>query len=292
MTKLAYVFPGQGSQIVGMGQDLAEKSPLAKAVFEEANSVLGYDITALCFKGPEEKLRQTENTQPAILTTSIAEWRILEAENKLPDIVAGHSLGEYSALVAAGALDLAAAVKLVHLRGKFMEAAVPQGQGTMAAVLGLKQERIAEVLKGVPGKVEIANINCPGQIVISGETKAVEESCKKLSEAGAKRAIVLPVSGPFHSSLMYPAAQKLKKEIEGVEVRKPRFKFIANVTADYVEDPAKIKELLVKQVSSAVLWQQSVERMLNDGIEEFQEVGPGNVLIGLVRKVQKERVKA
>ncbi|MFC1517086.1 ACP S-malonyltransferase [Candidatus Margulisiibacteriota bacterium] len=292
MSKQAYVFPGQGSQTVGMGKELVEKSTLAKEIFQQANDVLGFDLTKLCFEGPEADLKQTANTQPAILTTSIAQWKILESENKLPDIVAGHSLGEYSALVAAGALSFEDAVKLVNLRGKLMEAAVPQGKGTMAAILGLKREQIEEELKKISGIAEIANINCPGQIVISGETFAVKEACDKLSKAGAKRAVLLPVSGPFHSSMMAPAGEKLKAEIEKLELKVPKFKFIANVTADYAEDPVQIKDLLVKQVSSSVLWQPSIERMIDDGVTEFTEVGPGKVLSGLIKKIQREKVKA
>lgn len=292
MSKKAFIFPGQGSQVVGMGKDLTEQSAQAKEIFKQANDALGYDLTKICFEGPEEELKQTANTQPAILATSIAQWKILEAEGKNPDVVAGHSLGEYTALVVAEAIAFVDAVKLVHLRGKLMEAAVPEGKGTMAAILGMTQEQIKDVLKNVSGVVEIANINCPGQIVISGETSAVKEACDKLSAAGAKRAVLLPVSGPFHSSLMAPAGEKLKAEIDKLEVKKPKFKFIANVTADYVEDPAKIKELLIKQVSSSVLWQPSIERMITDGVTEFTEVGPGKVLTGLVKKIQREKIKA
>ncbi|MBU0581121.1 MAG: ACP S-malonyltransferase [Candidatus Margulisbacteria bacterium] len=292
MSKTAFIFPGQGSQAVGMGKDLIEQSPKAKEIFEQANQALGFDLTKLCLEGPEEELKQTANTQPAILTTSIAQWKILEAENKSPEIVAGHSLGEYSALVAAGVIDFVDAVKLVRLRGKLMEEAVPDGKGTMAAILGLTHKQIADVLSKLNGVAEIANINCPGQIVISGGTPAIKEACAQLAEAGAKRAVMLSVSGPFHSSLMQPAGAKLKAEIDKINFNVPKFKFIANVTADYASDPKQIKELLVKQVSSSVLWQQTVERMLNEGINEFVEVGPGNVLMGLLKKIQKEKVKS
>ncbi len=292
MPKIAFVFPGQGSQFVGMGRDLIEKSPLAKSIFEEANTVLGFDLTNICLNGPEESLKQTANTQPAILTASVAQWKILEAEGSLPEVVAGHSLGEYSALVCAGVIEFKDAVSLVHLRGKLMEAAVPQGKGAMAAILGFDREQIAPVLAQCAGIVEIANINCPGQIVISGEAPAVTQACEKLLAAGAKRAIPLAVSGPFHSSLMKPAGDKLQAEIQKLSFKAPKFKFIANVTADYVSDPAEIKKLLVQQVSSSVLWQPSVERMINDGVTEFVEVGPGNVLAGLVKKIQKVFVKA
>jgi [acyl-carrier-protein] S-malonyltransferase len=287
MSKIAYVFPGQGSQSVGMGKELCENSDLAKEVFASANEALGFDLTTICFEGPEENLKQTSNTQPAILTTSIAAWKILEAEGKLPDAVAGHSLGEYSALVAAGVIEFTDAVKLVNLRGKLMEGAVPDGQGTMAAILGMTKEDISAVLANVEGVVEIANINCPGQIVISGETVAVKKACPALSEAGAKRAILLPVSGPFHSSLMKPAADQFKAALESITFNAPKYKFIANVTADEVSDPAQIKELLIEQIYSSVLWQPSVEKMIAAGIEEFEEVGPGKVLTGLIKKIRR-----
>lgn len=282
--KTAFVFPGQGSQKVGMGKELYDNLETARNVFDLASSVLGFDIQKICFEGPEEKLQLTEISQPAILTTSMA---ILSALNKKPDIVAGHSLGEYSALVCAGAITFKDAVKIVNLRGKFMQEAVPVGKGAMAAVLGLDREKLAECLKNASsiGVVEAANFNSPGQIVISGETEAVNEASKLLKEAGAKRVIPLAVSAPFHSSLMKSAADKLRIELDKIEIKDADIPVISNVTALPVTKGSEIKELLVKQVTSSVLWEDSITRMESMGIGNFVEIGNGKVLSGLIKKI-------
>lgn len=284
MTKLAYVFPGQGSQAVGMCKDLYTTDPKVKAIFDEADAALGISLTKIIFEGPEDTLKVTYNAQPAILTASIA---LLQTKLVPPQVVAGHSLGEYSALVAAGAIQFADAVKLVRKRGELMEKAVPGGKGTMAAILGLEEDQINAVLAEFSGKAQIANFNCPGQIVISGETEAVKSACEKLTAAGAKRAILLPVSGPFHSSLMKPAADEFKQFLSAVTINDPKIPVVANVTADYVKTSADIRELLYQQVYSSVRWTQSVQRMVADGVETFEEVGPGNVLTGLIKKIKK-----
>jgi [acyl-carrier-protein] S-malonyltransferase len=278
--KTAFVFPGQGSQFVGMGKDLGD----ATRFFDIANDVLGYDLKQLCFEGPEAVLRKTENAQPAILTCSVAMHSLLGVE---PDVVAGHSLGEYTALVVAGVLRFEQAVKLVHLRGKLMESAVPDGEGTMAAILGLDAEKLEALCSADHGVVELANYNCPGQIVISGQTPAVNRVCEKATSAGAKRAILLPVSGPFHSSLMKVISEEFERELNRFTFANAKIPVVTNVTAEYVRDIKDIKQMLIKQISSPVLWQQSVEKMIADGVEEFKEVGPGNVLTGLIRKINR-----
>ena len=273
--KTAFVFPGQGSQFVGMGKGFAE------VLLDEANQVLGFDLKKLCFEGPEEELKKTEITQPAILTVSVAAFGLLKIK---PDVVAGHSLGEYSALVAAGAISFRDAVKIVNLRGKFMQEAVPLGQGAMAAVLGADRTKLVEICKAV-GNVQPANMNSPDQIVISGKKEAVEEAGKQLKEAGAKRVIPLQVSAPFHSQLMEPAAQKLRDELAKIEIKDARIPVVANVTADYVTSGKEISELLIRQVTGSVLWEDSVRKMIKDGIGSFVEVGPGKVLSGLIKKI-------
>ncbi len=287
MAKIAFVFPGQGSQHVGMGKDLVAKFSYAKKFFDQANESLGFDLLKLCFEGPEEELKKTEITQPAILTVSAMCLEALRSFGKINvEAVAGHSLGEYTALYAAGSLSFSDAVKLVNLRGKFMQTAVPLGEGTMAAILGLDHGIVKEICARASSKgtVEAANINSPGQIVISGTVAGVAEAGRLCKEAGAKRVIELQVSAPFHSSLMKPAADKLAVELEKISVKDASVPVVSNVTADYVTASAAIKELLVKQMTSPVLWEGSVNKMTSDGVDTFIEIGPGKVLAGLIKK--------
>ncbi|MBY0087225.1 MULTISPECIES: ACP S-malonyltransferase [Brevibacillus] len=290
MGKVAFVFPGQGSQFVGMGQALSEQSEAARHIFEQADEALGFSLSGLCFAGPEEELKLTANTQPAILTASIAVFAALK--EKLPDykpaFVAGHSLGEYSALVAAGALSFADAVKTVRARGQFMEEAVPAGQGAMAAVLNMDRAALHAVCEEVTAAghpVQLANMNCPGQIVISGSAEGVKLAGEKAKEAGAKRVLPLNVSGPFHSSLMQPAAEKLQAVLAGVTVQEATVPVVANVTARPVSEATIIVDQLVQQVSAPVLWEDSVQWMVEAGVTTFVEIGPGKVLAGLIKKI-------
>ncbi|AMA72632.1 MULTISPECIES: ACP S-malonyltransferase [Aneurinibacillus] len=292
MSKTAFIFPGQGSQFVGMGVDLYEKESAAKAVFDEADRALGFSLSALCFEGPEEKLRLTTNTQPAILTTSVAVLRVLEEKlNVVPDYVAGHSLGEYSALVAAGALSFADAVQIVRARGQYMEEAVPAGQGAMAAVMGMEREMLADVCRKITEEgapVQLANLNCPGQIVISGSAQGVAKAGEAAKAGGAKRIIPLNVSGPFHSMLMEPATEKLARKLDDYTIQDAAVPVVANVSARPVRTKEDIKESLIQQVASPVLWEDSVHFMLEEGVELFVELGPGTVLSGLVKKVNRK----
>ncbi|MCC8436970.1 ACP S-malonyltransferase [Brevibacillus sp. M2.1A] len=290
MGKVAFVFPGQGSQFVGMVQALSEQSEAARHIFEQADEALGFSLSGLCFAGPEEELKLTANTQPAILTASIAVFAALK--EKLPDykpaFVAGHSLGEYSALVAAGALSFADAVKTVRARGQFMEEAVPAGQGAMAAVLNMDRAALHAVCEEVTAAghpVQLANMNCPGQIVISGSAEGVKLAGEKAKEAGAKRVLPLNVSGPFHSSLMQPAAEKLQAVLAGVTVQEATVPVVANVTARPVSEATIIVDQLVQQVSAPVLWEDSVQWMVEAGVTTFVEIGPGKVLAGLIKKI-------
>ncbi len=285
---IAYIFPGQGSQAPGMGRELAEGFGAAREVFEEADDALGFALSRLCFEGPAEALQLTENTQPAILTTSVAALRAAESEGlPAPDFVAGHSLGEYSALVAAGALSLREAVRVVRQRGRFMQEAVPVGEGAMAAVLGLDLETVRAVCEEARRGGEVcspANINSPAQIVIAGSAGAVERALPLLKARGAKRAIPLKVSAPFHCGLMLPAQERLKGVLEGVEFGELRCPVVTNVDARVVRTGAEARESLVRQVSSPVRWLESIEVLAHEGAGTFVEVGPGKVLSGLVRQ--------
>lgn len=290
MGKIAFVFPGQGAQAVGMGKDVYEALPQSRAVFEKGDEVLGFPLSKLIFEGPESELKQTVNTQPALVTASVAYLEALRDLGVTPDYVAGHSLGEYSALVAAGVLSYEDAVRLVRLRGQFMEEAVPGGQGAMAATLGADRAALTELCRSISeagNSVELANVNCPGQIVVSGTVAGVNEVVQRVKEAGGKRAIPLEVSGPFHSSLMKEAAEQLAAELQKVTFNVPVMPVIVNVTAAPVTDPEEIRNLLVAQVFSPVLWQDSVEWLIADGVDTFVEIGSGSVLAGLIRKIDK-----
>jgi [acyl-carrier-protein] S-malonyltransferase len=287
MKAIAFIFPGQGSQYVGMGKELYENFSVAKQIFEEANDSLRLSISELCFKGPEEALKLTENTQPALLTTSIATLKVLQAEKGLiPQFTAGHSLGEYSALVGSGALTFAEAVKIVHLRGKFMQEAVPVGEGAMAAVLGMEREQVEKICEEVSsGEVLTpANFNCPGQIVIAGHAKAVERAIERVKKDG-KKAVPLPVSAPFHSPLMKPAGERLEKALEEIFVSNLRIPVVTNVEAEVNTSKDRVKGLLVAQVSSPVRWEESMRKMIGKGIEQVLEIGPGKVLSGLMKRI-------
>jgi [acyl-carrier-protein] S-malonyltransferase len=287
MKQTAFLFPGQGSQYVGMGKEFYDNFRVAKEVFEEADDVLRFSISSLCFQGPEEALKLTENTQPAVLTTSIAALRVLQSEKGIPPhLTAGHSLGEYSALVASGALTFADAVQMVRLRGRFMQEAVPVGEGAMAAILGMEREQIEKLCEEVSsGEVLTpANFNCPGQIVIAGHSKAVERAIERVKQEG-KKAVLLPVSAPFHSPLMKPAGERLEKALDGIAVKDLKVPVVTNVEAEINTSKERVKGLLVAQVSSPVRWEESILRMTEDGIEQVFEIGPGKVLSGLMKRI-------
>ena len=287
MKPTAFIFPGQGSQYVGMGKELFENFSVAKQVFQEADDTLHLSVSALCFKGPEEALKLTENTQPAILTASIGALKVLEVEKGMtPQFAAGHSLGEYSALVASGALTFSEALKTVRLRGKFMQEAVPVGEGAMAAVLGMERDQIEKLCEEISfGEVLApANFNCPGQIVIAGHSKAVERAIDRVKQEG-KKAILLPVSAPFHSPLMKPAGERLEKALEQISVRDLKIPVVTNVEAEVNTSKDRVKGLLVAQVSSPVRWEESMRKMIGKGVEQVLEIGPGKVLSGLMKRI-------
>ncbi|GMK40686.1 malonyl CoA-acyl carrier protein transacylase [Paenibacillus sp. CCS19] len=290
MSKIAFVFPGQGAQAVGMGKDAFDAFEGSRRVFEQADEALGFALTDIIFNGPDDSLKQTANTQPALLTVSVALLEALKGRGLTPDYVAGHSLGEYSALVAAGVLSFADAVRIVRARGEYMEQAVPGGTGAMAAVLGAERDTLAALCSTVSaevGAVELANVNCPGQIVVSGTAAGVQAVVERGKEAGAKRVIPLEVSGPFHSSLMKPAAAKLADTLDTVAFADASVPVIANVTAEPVTEGAAIRQLLVEQVYSPVLWEDSVQKLIALGVDTFVEIGSGNVLAGLIKKIDR-----
>jgi [acyl-carrier-protein] S-malonyltransferase len=289
MGKVAFVFPGQASQYPGMGKELAEKYPSARAVFDEADKALGFSISQMCFAGSEEDLKQTANTQPAILTCSVAIYRVLAERGLTPDFVAGHSLGEYSALVAAGSLKFADAVQLVRKRGTYMQDAVPAGVGAMAAIMGLSPAVVADACKRA-AENEIcapANLNSHEQTVISGHAGAVKRAVEIASQLGAKRAVMLPVSAPFHSALMMPAQEKLAVELKKVSFADLRVPLVTNVDADTETSGEEARDALIRQVTMPVRWEESVRLLIDEGVNTFVEVGPGRVLTGLLRQIER-----
>jgi len=285
MSKIAFIYPGQGAQICGMGKDFYEQTEIGKQVFDLASDLLGFSVPDLCFT-ENDQLDITEYTQAAMVTTSIAMTKVVEERGIKPDVTAGLSLGEYCALYAAGVMSEGDAITTVRQRGIFMQEEVPVGQGAMAAILAMDVTAIENVIANIEG-VEIANYNCPGQIVISGKKMAVEIACEKLKEAGAKRTVMLNVSGPFHSQMLTGAGEKLSKVLDPVEIHTPSVPYVANVTASYVTDVTQVKPLLVQQVSSSVRWQQSMELLLEDGVDIFIEIGPGKTLAGFMKKINR-----
>jgi len=289
MSKVAFVFPGQASQYSGMGKDLAEKYPVARAVFEEADRSLGFSISKICFEGTEDELKLTANTQAAILTVSVAAFRVLADRGISPDYVAGHSLGEYSALVASGALKFADAVRLVRKRGTYMQEAVPSGQGAMAAILGISPAVVQDACKrAAEGEIcSAANLNSPEQTVISGHANAVKRAIEIASQSGAKRAVILPVSAPFHSALMMPAQERLEKDLSTTQFSDLQIPLVTNVDADSIRKGEEARQALVRQVSMPVRWEESMRMLLDEGVKTFIEVGPGRVLTGIMRQIER-----
>lgn len=287
MSRVAFIFPGQGAQTAGMGRDFYEQTETGKKVYDKASELLGFSVPELCFE-KNDRLDITEYTQSAMVTTSIAMMRVLMEQTGVnPDVTAGLSLGEYCALAAAGVMSDEDAITTVRQRGILMQEAVPAGIGSMAAVLAMDASAIEDIIAEIEN-VQIANYNCPGQIVISGKKEAVELAGVRLKEAGAKRVIPLNVSGPFHSKMLAGAGEKLGEVLKPIKVSTPKIPYVANVTAEYVRDAAKVKPLLIEQVSSSVRWQQSVERMLKDGVDTFIEIGPGKTLSGFVKKITRD----
>ena len=286
MSRIAFIFPRQGAQVCGMGQDFYEQTETGKKIFDKASGLLGFSMPELCFE-KNDRLDITEYTQAAMVTAGIAMMRVLEEKGIKPDVAAGLSLGEYCALAAAGVMSDEDAICTVRQRGILMQEAVPVGEGAMAAILALDAAAIEAVTGAMEG-VWIANYNCPGQIVISGKKAAVEEACEKLKAAGAKRALLLNVSGPFHSGMLTVAGEKLAQVLADVEIHTPRIPYVANVNAQFVTTAEPVKDLLTRQVSSSVRWQQSVEAMINDGVDTFIEIGPGRTLAGFMKKISKE----
>ena len=285
--KLCFVFPGQGSQYVGMGKEISEGFPEAKEVFEEASAALGYDVADMCFNGPAEEMNKTFRTQPCILTVSTALHKVLVMKGISPSVVAGHSLGEYSALVAAGVLSFRDAVQLTEKRGQFMQEAVPEGKGLMAAILGLQRSRMDEICLSLQsGYASPANYNCPGQIVIAGEKEAVEEAIRLAKEAGARRAIPLAVSVPSHCTLMADASKRLGQLLEEIEFRNPVIPLVNNADAVFLNNVESIKGSLVRQLSSPLLWEDSIRVIADSGVDIFVEIGPGKVLSGLIKRIE------
>jgi [acyl-carrier-protein] S-malonyltransferase len=289
MGKVAFVFPGQASQYPGMGKELAEKYPAARAVFNEADKVLGFSISKMCFEGTEEDLKLTANTQPAILTCSVAVFRVLAEKGLTPDFVAGHSLGEYSALVASGALKFADAVQLVRKRGTYMQDAVPAGVGAMAAIMGLSPAVVADACKrAAEGEIcSAANLNSPDQTVISGHAGAVKRAVEIASQLGAKRAVILAVSAPFHSALMTPMQERLEKDLRQTEFSDLQMPLVTNVDADTTTSGTEAREALIRQVTMPVRWEESIRLLIDEGVNTFVEVGPGRVLTGLLRQIER-----
>ncbi|HXR33174.1 MAG TPA: ACP S-malonyltransferase [Verrucomicrobiae bacterium] len=289
MGKVAFMFPGQASQYPGMGKELAEKYPAARAVFEEADNALGFSISKMCFEGTEEELKLTANTQPAILTVSVAAYRVVAENGLAPDFVAGHSLGEYSALVAVGALNFSDAVRLVRKRGQYMQDAVPAGQGGMAAIMGISPAVVQDACKrAAMGEIcTPANLNSPEQTVISGHASAVKRAVEIASQLGAKRSMMLAVSAPFHSALMRPAQEKLEKDLRATSFADLQVPLVTNVDADTIRKGDEAREALIRQVTMPVRWQESMRLLLDEGVNTFLEVGPGRVLTGLMRQIER-----